>query len=117
MVTTGQDGAPGAYDVPDSVHEATTLSVESAKHLTKLDAGAIATLLKLAGQIDYLIEHDGLNAEGKFDNVSVPTYLKYAESLGLTPAARARIEGKPTPKPQPAKTGLTGLQGGVGGRK
>lgn len=55
------------------------------------DAGTAAVLLKLAQAIDD-IDAAGLNPAGKLDNVSIPTYLKYAESLGMTPAARGRVK-------------------------
>lgn len=37
------------------------------------------------------------------DNVSIPTYLKFCESLGLTPAGRARAA-------------IEGVKGGRGGK-
>ena len=103
-----------AYDVPTSVRQATEDAVNAAEHLTKMDAGAVAALLKLADQIDYLYEH-GTSEDGKFDNVSVPTYLRYCESLGLTPAGR----GKAVRPAATAKNnaGLIGLQGAAGGRR
>ena len=100
-----------SYDVPETVRGATEAALAAAEHLTPTDLGVIATLLKLADRIDYLTTHDGVSEEGKFDNVSIPTYLKYAESLGLTPAARLRAKG---PKELPKNnTGLTALQVGV----
>ena len=107
-----------AFDVPEGVKEATQFALKAAEHLTKMDAGAIAALLKLASKIDYLMANDGMSEDGKFDNVSIPTYLKYCESLGLTPAGRARPNfGGQKPESKQA-SGLTGLQGGVaGGRR
>lgn len=67
--------------------------------LPETDAGVAAVLMKLAGAIDD-IDEQGLNPAGKLDNVSVPTYLKYAESLGMTPAARQRSAPKDKPKQQ-----------------
>lgn len=58
------------------------------------DAGAVTVLLKLAAVVDEM-DANGLNPAGKLDNVSIPTYLKYSESLGLTPAARAAASGAP----------------------
>lgn len=57
--------------------------------LTPLDAGAVAVLRHCAQQIDDQV--DGLTRSGKLDNVSVPTYLKYLNELGLTPGARAKL--------------------------
>lgn len=108
-----------AYDVPTSVRQATEDAVNAAEHLTKMDAGAVATLLKLADQIDYLTEHGGMSEDGKFDNVSIPTYLRYAESLGLTPGGRAKPGvGAKRASETGGQRGLTGLQGGAaGGRR
>ena len=79
-----------------SVLEATQKAVDAAKHLTDEDAGAVAMLLRLAEAAD-LIDENGLNPAGKLDNVTIPTYLRFAESLGLTPAGRARLAD---PKPE-----------------
>ncbi|HEY5482819.1 MAG TPA: hypothetical protein VIK31_03270 [Propionibacteriaceae bacterium] len=65
------------------------------------DAGSVAVLLRLAATIDRMDTPDEPLDEGErrprkaFDNVSIPTYLKYAEALGLTPAARAVASGTP----------------------
>ena len=83
-----------------SVVEATRAAVEAA-HLPPTSVGAVAVLLRLADAIDN-IDDDGLNPAGKLDNVSVPTYLRYCEALGLT-----RV------KPAEQSTGSAG--GGVGG--
>lgn len=64
--------------------------------LPESDAGVAAVLLKLAQAVDD-IDEQGLNPAGKLDNVSVPTYLKYAEALGMTPAARDRAKAKEKP--------------------
>ena len=65
-----------------SVVEATRAAIDAA-HLPPTSAGAVAVLLRLADAIDG-IDEDGLNPAGKLDNVSVPTYLRYCEALGLT---------------------------------
>lgn len=70
-----------------------TRSALRALDLPASDAGVEAVLLKLAGAIDD-IDEQGLNPAGKLDNVSIPTYLKYAEALGMTPAARERVKPK-----------------------
>lgn len=62
--------------------------------LPESDGGTAAVLLKLASAIDD-IDDAGLNPAGKLDNVSIPTYLKYAEALGMTPAARGRAKKLP----------------------
>lgn len=85
------------------VESATEAAIKAATHLTDLDRGAIECLRTLARKID--TESDlrdlALNYASKnnqkpppVDNVSVPTYLKFCESLGLTPAGRARLPEK-----------------------
>lgn len=92
-----------------SVLDATEAAIGAAAHLTPLDAGALEALRVLAQKIDtddelraaYL--DDAVNrkvTEGverrplQLDNVSIPTYLKFCESLGLTPAGRKRLDEK-----------------------
>ena len=80
-----------------TVVEATELSIEAA-NLGDIDAGAVEMLRTLAQAAD-AIDENGLSPAGKLDNVTIPTYLRYAESLGLTPAGRARlVEKKPEAK-------------------
>lgn len=88
----------------DSLVEATEAALSSAKHLTDMDAGAVEALRALARKIDawdQIVEwalDDVAGHEGERpkvpanDNVSVPTYLKFCESLGLTPAGRTRAQ-------------------------
>lgn len=86
------------------VVEATEKSIEAATHLTDLDSGAVATLLFLAEKIDteetlreMALEwaaEDEKRRPPSVDNVSIPTYLKYCESLGLTPAGRLKLGPK-----------------------
>jgi hypothetical protein len=91
-----------------SVEEATEASIRAATHLTTLDQGAVEALRTLARKIDteadlrdlalgYAEEHK--QKPPSVDNVSVPTYLKYCESLGLTPAGRARLPEKKSEAP------------------
>lgn len=58
------------------------------------DAGVVAVLLRLARTIDAMDApqepEEGARKPKPFDNVTIPTYLKYAEALGLTVAARKR---------------------------
>lgn len=59
-----------------------------------MDAGAVAVLRELASTIDAMAERPAVDADGKalpLDNVSIPTYLRYCESLGLTPAGRVKL--------------------------
>lgn len=80
-----------------SVVEATNVSLAAAGLTASEgpDAGAVAVLLRLAETIDQMdaVGEVAAQATGRpkaFDNVTIPTYLKYAEALGLTVAARAR---------------------------
>lgn len=98
----------------ESVEDATRRSIKAAHDLDDLDAGAVAVLLELARAIDVMAANDGLRPDGKLDNVSVPTYLRFCESLGLTPAGRARLTEK---KPEGAGGKLAVLQGQAQGRR
>lgn len=92
----------------DTVLEATEASIAAASHLTDADAGAVAALRMLAQKIDTEDElrdvalswsEEHKQRPPSIDNVSVPTYLKFCDSLGLTPAGRARLaEKKPEAK-------------------
>ena len=59
--------------------------------LTEKDTGVVEALMHVAREIDSLVH--GVNGAGKLDNVSVPTYLKFSEALGLTPSARVKFAG------------------------
>lgn len=59
--------------------------------LNEKDAGVVEALMHVAREIDSLVH--GVNGAGKLDNVSVPTYLKFSEALGLTPSARVKFAG------------------------
>ena len=101
----------GDLEIPTSVVEATKASIRAATHLTKADTGALATLMKLAVQVDYLIAHEGLNESGKFDNVTIPVYLKYSNDLGLTPAGRKSAVAKEEPTKPVGR--LDGIKAGL----
>lgn len=84
----------------ESVADATERAIAAASILTPADAGAVAALRVLAAKIDtddalraaYVEWFDGEGARParplQMDNVSIPTYLKYCDALGMTPAAR-----------------------------
>lgn len=109
------------------VLDALNESVAKATHLNAtVDAAAIEAARALARKIDLADEYferlAAYHAENDLrppsaDNVSIPTFLKYCESLGLTPAGRTKLtegkkpEGKPggklasvsnVPRPQTA---------------
>ena len=106
---------------------ATVISVAAADHLDRegKDAGAIAALLALAHKIDdsdtildYILEQIERDPESKVrppasDNVSLPTYLKYCESLGLTPGGRGELASGRKSGPAP-KDELTDFLSEVG---
>lgn len=83
------------------VADATEAALGAATHITGADKGAVEALRMLARKID---SEDALRemalkyaeTDSKYrppapDNVSVPTYLKYCDALGLTPAGRLRL--------------------------
>lgn len=99
---------------------ATDAAIAAASHLTPMDDGAVEALRAVARKIDtddavrgaFLAWNAG---EGdrpwrplQLDNVSLPTYLKFCDALGLTPAGRASQAGK-QPKTAPVGT-LTALR-------
>lgn len=74
-----------------TVLEATNASIEAANWITDADKGTVEVLRHLARTIDH---PDFPVIDGKFDNVSIPTYLRFAAALGLTPASRPSLGGK-----------------------
>jgi hypothetical protein len=138
VAALADDGEMG--DVEAGLEEALT-EADAKKRLTPLDAGTVAAIRVLARKIDeeqarwdYCFEwaerwvewmrmaEDDPDYDGgpppsppkppPMDNVSLPTFLKYAESLGLTPAGRGRIPGEKA-KGGTGGGNLVGLQGGV----
>ena len=83
----------------DSVLEATEASIKAATHLTLLDVGAVEVLRHLARTIDGIgTDDEDLDDNPRkpksLDNVTIPTYLKACDALGLTPAGRVRLDEK-----------------------
>ena len=86
------------------VLDATEAAIKAATHLTDMDKGAVEALRSLAAKIDawdVIVDwasDDVAGMEGRRpavpanDNVSIPTYLKFCESLGLTPTGRTRAQ-------------------------
>lgn len=96
------------------VEDATEATLKAASHLTDLDLGAVEALRVLARKIDtddalrqaYLDDSDARQLDRRplqLDNVSIPTYLKFCESLGLTPSGRSK---------QPVAPAASGGSGG-----
>lgn len=91
--------------------EQTEAAIKAATHLTTKDLGAVEALRVLARKIDtedelreaYLAyQLDKSNGEDvklrslAIDVNALPTYLKYCDALGLTPAGRTKLDGKPS---------------------
>jgi hypothetical protein len=106
------------------VVDATEKAIAAARAtLTDADAGAVEVLRALARKIDTEDEARELALEAAadkgakpppIDNVSIPTYLKFCESLGLTPAGRGRLPDK---KGGGAGGRLSVLRDGAPGRR
>ena len=97
--------------------EAALASAYEAGHLTDADQAAVQALRDLAVKIsaqdsyfDALLE-DARERKGRppvQDNVSLPTFLKYCEALGLTPSSRAALAAKAAQKPAGQGEGVIG---------
>ena len=86
-------------DVRDAFEDA----VEAADHLTESDAGTIAAARALADKIDawdvivQWAKEDASESGDRptvphNDNVTLPTFLKFLDALGLTPIARQKLD-------------------------
>lgn len=94
-----------------SLVEATEAAIKAADHLTPADDGAVQALRLLARKIDAwdvivswalddVADRDGGRpVVPANDNVSIPSYLKYCEQLGLTPQGRVKLPKKDEEKP------------------
>ncbi|MFW6157064.1 MAG: terminase small subunit [Armatimonadota bacterium] len=71
------------------VTAATERAIASAAHLDDEMAGTCEVLRVLARTIDGMPDRD---PDAPMDNVTIPTYLKYAEALGLTALSRAKLD-------------------------
>jgi hypothetical protein len=91
--------------VSTEVRDALDEAVRAASHLSDLDAAAVAAAQALADKIDawdVIVDwahEDAAETESRprvpdNDNVSLATFLKYLDQLGLTPAARHVLEEK-----------------------
>lgn len=91
-----------AAKFPDSfIAEALERSLKNSKELKAVNSVVVATARSLANRLDYLFANDFVTSSGKFDNVTVPTFLKYLQALGLT---LDMSEGKSKPSAK-AETG------------
>lgn len=90
----------------ESVADALERSLRNAKSLRAENAAVVAAARVLAARIDSVCETGFIDENGKLDNVSVPTFLKYCQSLGLTPAKVGRpAKARPEPKAEESKNG------------
>lgn len=98
-----------------SVSEALERSIANAKHLRARHSATIAAARALARKIDAWDQiaqwalDDTADGKGRpavptNDNVSIASFLKYLDALGLTPEdeAPASRPGRPASKPAPA---------------
>lgn len=89
------------------ITKATRESLSAADHLTDMDKGAVETLIALAIKLDMqdaefeslkLIALQAGSRPPAEDHSLFVTYLKYAESLGLTPAGRENLGKRKAPE-------------------
>ena len=85
-----------------NVAEALERSLKNAD-LKAVNSAVVAAARVLAERIDYLTFSGFVDENGKLDNVSLPTFLKYCQSLGLTVDAPAKVgrPAKPTVESKP----------------
>ena len=77
-----------------------------------LTATNCMTRLRVRVKDDAKIDDEGLNPAGKLDNVSMPTYLKYAEALGMYEAP-AKAKPGPASTASPAQQALNDMRRGL----
>lgn len=100
-----------AKDVAMSVFDAAVKAVDASAHIDRLgaDAGAVEAMLALARKIDawdVIVEwanEDASESDSRpkvpaNDNTSIPSFLKYCEALGLTPATRRALASEVRPE-------------------
>ena len=83
-----------------NVAEALERSLKNAD-LKAVNSAVVAAARVLAERIDYLTFSGFVDENGKLDNVSLPTFLKYCQSLGLTVDAPAKVGRPAKPKVEP----------------
>lgn len=82
----------------ESMVDALERSLRNAKSLRAENAAVVAAARILAARIDSICETGFIDENGKLDNVSVPTFLKYCQSLGLTLVEPAKVGRSAKPK-------------------
>lgn len=92
-----------------NVAEALERSLKNADGLKAVNSTVVAAARVLAGRIDFLSATGFVDENGKIDNVTLPTFLKYCQSLGLTLDAPAKVgrpaKQKPEVRAEEAKSG------------
>lgn len=86
----------------DSVADALERSLRNAD-LKAVNSAVVAAARVVAKRIDSICETGFIDENGKLDNVSLPTFLKYCQSLGLTVDAPVKV-GRPAKPKSEAKT-------------
>ena len=81
----------------DSVADALERSLRNAD-LKAVHSAVVAAARVVAKRIDSICETGFIDENGKLDNVSLPTFLKYCQSLGLTVDAPAKVGRPAKPK-------------------
>lgn len=81
-----------------NVAEALERSLKNADGLKAVNSAVVAAARVLAGRIDFLSVTGFVDENGKIDNVTLPTFLKYCQSLGLTLDAPAKVGRPAKPK-------------------
>lgn len=107
-----------------SVFDSLSAAVASAQHIDAngKDAAVVAAAYALARKIDawdiiVAWAHEDAVADGsrpkvpQNDNTTLPTFLKYCEALGLTPAARKAVGPDTAPPPADALSALKARRG------
>jgi len=77
-----------------SAVDALEVALANAEHLALKHAATVAAARQVAARVDVLSESGWVDPSGKLDNVTVPTFLKYLDALGLVVAAE---KAKPGP--------------------
>lgn len=80
-----------------SVAEALERSLKNTD-LKAVNSAVVAAARVLAARIDSICETGFIDEHGKLDNVSLPTFLKYCQSLGLTVDVQAKVGRPAKPK-------------------
>ncbi len=92
-----------------SALQALEASLAAATHLTARHTAAVAAARHLAERVDELWVA-GWVLDGKLDNVTLPTYLKYLEKLGLVAEGMA---ASPSESQSSARQALDAMRNGL----